>query len=126
MCDIDRGRVEVARRECPDLELGTVGGLEAGTTREELRLVSCASGVRHKGVVQVSPRMESQISYYRQLADHLLLGEPNPVTPEQARRVIGVIQAAELSAERGVSTPPLEPASPDGAGDAVRRWPAAG
>ena len=88
--------------------LGTLGGLEAGTTREELRLVSYASGVRHEGVVPVSPRMESQISYYRQLADHLLLGEPNPVTPEQARRVIGIIQAAELSAERGAGIPPLD------------------
>ena len=88
--------------------LGTLGGLEAGTTRDELRLVSYASGVRHEGVVPVSPRMESQISYYRQLADHLLLGEPNPVTPEQARRVIGIIQAAELSAERGAGIPPLD------------------
>ena len=88
--------------------LGTLEGLEAGTTREELRLVSYASGVRHEGVVPVSPRMESQISYYRQLADHLLLGEPNPVTPEQARRVIGIIQAAELSAERGAGIPPLD------------------
>ena len=88
--------------------LGTLGGLEADGTREELRLVSYASGVRHEGVVPVSPRTASQISYYRQLADHLLLGEPNPVTPEQARRVIGVIQAAELSAERGAGVPPFE------------------
>jgi hypothetical protein len=61
-----------------------------------------------RAAAQVSPRMESQISYYRQLADHLLLGEPNPVTPEQARRVIGVIQAAELSAERGAGIPPTD------------------
>ncbi len=88
--------------------LGTLGGLEAGGTREELRLASYASGFRHEGVVPVSPRTASQISYYRQLADHLLLGEPNPVTPEQARRVIGVIQAAELSAERGAGMPPFE------------------
>ncbi|MCY4378190.1 MAG: Gfo/Idh/MocA family oxidoreductase [Spirochaetaceae bacterium] len=88
--------------------LGTLGGLEAGAAREELRLVSYASGIRHEGVVPVAPRMASQISYYRQLADHLLLGEPNPVTPEQARRVIGVIQAAELSAERGAGMPPFE------------------
>ncbi len=88
--------------------LGTLGALEEGATREELRLVSYASGVRHEGVVPVSSRMESWVSYYRQLADHLLLGEPNPVTPEQARRVIGVIQAAEVSAERGTGVPPFE------------------
>ena len=88
--------------------LGTLGALEEGATRDELRLVSYASGVRHEGVVPVSSGMESWVSYYRQLADHLLLGEPNPVTPEQARRVIGVIQAAEVSAERGAGIPPFE------------------
>ena len=88
--------------------LGTLGALEEGATREELRLVSYASGVRHEGVVPVSSGMESWVSYYRQLADHLLSGEPNPVTPEQARRVIGVIQAAEVSAERGAGIPPFE------------------
>lgn len=38
---------------------------------------------------------------YRRLADHLILGDPVPVTPESAARVIGVIEAANRSAESG-------------------------
>jgi hypothetical protein len=44
--------------------------------------------------------------YYRTVADHLLLGEPLAVTPEQARRVIGVIEAGLLSSAKGASVPP--------------------
>jgi len=38
---------------------------------------------------------------YRRLADHLILGDPVPVTPQSAARVIGVIEAANLSAQSG-------------------------
>jgi hypothetical protein len=40
-------------------------------------------------------------AYYRNIADHLLLGEPLAVTPESARRVIGVIETAEKSSRAG-------------------------
>ena len=43
---------------------------------------------------------------YRGLADHFLLGDPVPVTPESANRVIGVIEAATLSALSGRPEPP--------------------
>lgn len=37
--------------------------------------------------------------YYWNVADHLLCGDPLAVTPQQARRVIGVIECAERSSE---------------------------
>ena len=43
---------------------------------------------------------------YRGLADHFLLGDPVPVTPESANRVIGIIEAATLSALSGRPEPP--------------------
>ena len=39
--------------------------------------------------------------YYRDLAAHLLEGKPNPITPESARRVIAVMEAAEISSKTG-------------------------
>lgn len=40
-------------------------------------------------------------SYYEMLADHLVKGGPNPVTPESARRVIAVMDLAERSSKAG-------------------------
>ena len=40
-------------------------------------------------------------SYYEMLADHLIQGKPNPVTPESARRVIAVIELAERASRTG-------------------------
>ena len=39
--------------------------------------------------------------FYPNIADHLLLGDPLAVTPQQARRVIGVIEYAERSSKSG-------------------------
>lgn len=39
--------------------------------------------------------------FYTGWSAHLRLGKPNPVPPEQARRVIGVIEAAEVSWKSG-------------------------
>jgi len=41
------------------------------------------------------------VHYYQLLADHLLAGEPIPVTPESARRVITVLELAEKSSQSG-------------------------
>ena len=39
--------------------------------------------------------------YYRNVADHLILGEPLAVTPESARKVIAVLSLCEESSKRG-------------------------
>jgi hypothetical protein len=46
--------------------------------------------------------------YYRNIADHLLMKEALIVKPEQARRVIGVIEAGLKSSQLGTSVPPIE------------------
>ena len=47
--------------------------------------------------------------YYRNIADHLLAGEPLMVKPEEARRVIAVIETAEKSSAAGKTLPaPVE------------------
>lgn len=43
--------------------------------------------------------------YYKQLADHLLRGGPLDVRPEQARRVIAIMEAAERSSQSGKAEP---------------------
>jgi hypothetical protein len=39
--------------------------------------------------------------YYTAVAQHLLLGKPVPVTPEEGRRSVAVMETAEKSAESG-------------------------
>jgi predicted dehydrogenase len=46
--------------------------------------------------------------YYRNVCDHLVRGEPLAVTARSAKRVIGVFEAAKLSAEKGASVPPVK------------------
>ncbi|MCL1793694.1 MAG: ThuA domain-containing protein [Oscillospiraceae bacterium] len=46
--------------------------------------------------------------YYRNVCDHLVRGEPLEVTARSAKRVIGVFEAAKLSAQKGASVPPIE------------------
>jgi predicted dehydrogenase len=55
---------------------------------------------------QTLPYKESDWStYYQDLADHLLRGAPVPVSGEDGRRVITVLQAAEKSSASGHSEP---------------------
>ena len=44
--------------------------------------------------------------YYPNLANHILLNEPLEVKPEEARRVIAVLEAAEKSSNEGVAVVP--------------------
>ena len=83
---------------------GTKGAIEADW-KDEIRVVSHASGVRHDGTVKVTLPGYGSTQYYRNVADHLLLGEPLEVRPEQARRVIAVIEAAMQSSALGRSVP---------------------
>lgn len=50
------------------------------------------------------PYKESDwLTYYIEIADHLLQGKPVPVTGEDGRRVISVFEAAEHSSKNGVT-----------------------
>ncbi len=86
--------------------LGTKGAIEANWNNE-IRLVSYASGIAQDSLLKVGT--ENQWSeYYRNILDHLLMKEALIVKPEQARRVIGVIEAGIKSAQLGISVPPIE------------------
>ncbi|MSR64737.1 MAG: hypothetical protein EXS18_03030 [Verrucomicrobiae bacterium] len=85
--------------------LGTLGAIEANWT-EEVTVVSFASGVRQDSKIKVTLPGYGTVQYYRNVADHLLMGEELIVKPEQARRVIGVIDAAQRSSAKGVSVSP--------------------
>jgi len=45
--------------------------------------------------------------FYRNVADHLILGEPLAVTPESARDVIAILSLAEQSSNQGGMPLPL-------------------
>jgi predicted dehydrogenase/type 1 glutamine amidotransferase len=87
------------------LILGTKGAIRADW-KDEIELVTYASGMRQDSKVKVTLPGYGSVQYYRNVADHLLMGEELLVKPEQARRVIGVIDAAQRSAESGASVAP--------------------
>jgi scyllo-inositol 2-dehydrogenase (NADP+) len=58
-----------------------------------------ADGGSHEELLQLSPRDDH--GFYRNLADHLVWGEPLAVTPSEARRTVAVMEAATLSIARG-------------------------
>jgi predicted dehydrogenase len=86
--------------------LGTKGAIQSDWD-EEIHLVSYASGTRLDSRTKVTPAYGC-LQYYRNVADHLLMGEELVVKPEQARRVIGVIDAGLRSSELGKSVDPAE------------------
>ena len=85
--------------------LGTKGAL-LDLGNETFQVVTYKDGVRMDCKM---PYMQSDWhGYYRNVADHLFLGEPLAVTPESARRVIGVIETAEKSSRAGKALPPAK------------------
>ncbi|OPZ85148.1 MAG: putative oxidoreductase YvaA [bacterium ADurb.Bin429] len=84
---------------------GTLGAIEhpGGDT---LNVASFLNGIRQDSTVKITLPGYGSVQYYRNVADHLLMGEELIVKPEQARRVIGVIEAAQRSSELGTSVPP--------------------
>ena len=58
-----------------------------------------------EGERNVPYRESDWVTYYADLADHLLRGAPVPVSGEDGRRVITVLEAAERSAGSGRSEP---------------------
>lgn len=87
--------------------LGTKGALlDLGGEKKSFRVVSYRGGSK---VEMEIPYLETDWhAYYRNVADHLLLDEPLAVTPESARRVIGLIETAERSSRLGKSLPPAK------------------
>lgn len=83
---------------------GTLGAIQANWG--DIDLVSYSSGVRLESKVKVTLPGYGSTEYYRNVADHLLFGEELVVKPEQARRVIGVIDAAQRSSASGKSEAP--------------------
>ncbi len=81
---------------------GSKGAIEANW-KDELQLVSHANGIEQKSTVKITLPGYGSTQYYRNIADHLLMGEALIVKPEQARRVIGVIDAAQRSSAAGHS-----------------------
>jgi scyllo-inositol 2-dehydrogenase (NADP+) len=80
--------------------LGTLGGIEqkGWNADDGIELVRIDDGQR---IVSKVPCVKSDWDgYYRNVADHLLLGEPLAVTPESARKVIAVIDLAEQSSKQ--------------------------
>jgi hypothetical protein len=59
------------------------------------------------GIIQKHPLtlpVATSNAFHRNLANHLHLGEPLAVPPEQSRRNIAVMEAAKLSAQQGGET----------------------
>jgi len=86
--------------------LGTLGAIEEANWNE-VRLISYTSGIRQDSILKPDAT-GAWGEYYRNIADHLLMKEELIVKPEQARRVIGVIEAAQRSAQLGTSIPPIK------------------
>ena len=85
--------------------LGAKGALlDLGEDQQKFRVVTYQDGSRRDCTI---PYLASDWhAYYRNVADHLFLGEPLAVTPESGRRVIGVIETAEKSSRAGKTLPP--------------------
>lgn len=82
--------------------LGTKGAIvDRGggslTMYTELNGLTMEAEVKHKD--------GNWLAYYANIAGHLLRGEPLAVTPESARRVIAIMEAAEKSAKTGRTEP---------------------
>jgi len=87
--------------------LGTKGSVEVSASGEMV-LVSMASGFKQESVIKFGHKMDAWAEYYRNIADHILMGEELIVKPGQARRVIATIEAAERSSKEGKSIAPLK------------------
>ncbi len=79
--------------------LGTEGGLANDGPGGEITWVHFEQGQRVEGRMPV-PK-SSWAAYYANVGNHLIMDERLVVTPEQARRAIGVIYLAEQSAKKG-------------------------
>ncbi|MBC7327913.1 Gfo/Idh/MocA family oxidoreductase [bacterium] len=75
--------------------LGTQGSLEDEWGANGFRLRKMVDGVKVEGIVPY--KKDEWTAYYKNIAEHLLKGEELAVKPEEARRVIAVIEMASNS-----------------------------
>lgn len=79
--------------------LGTKGAIEM-TAPDEIKLVSYVSGIRQEGNIKIpNTYFENWKQYYRNIADHLLMGEELIIKPEDARRVIAILEECEKNSK---------------------------
>jgi len=79
--------------------LGTKGALVLNKNEDKIDVVAFIRDFREE--MRIPFPANNYISYYINVADHLLTGEHLEVTPESARRVIAVLELAEKSAKSG-------------------------
>jgi scyllo-inositol 2-dehydrogenase (NADP+) len=83
--------------------LGDKGGLllSQDPAVSHVEITSYASGLRYEGIIPFMEQVEC--GYYNNLADHLLLDEPLEVTPEQAGKVVAVLDSASTASKEQVA-----------------------
>jgi len=83
---------------------GTKGGiLDDGTVKDGMKLFTHLEGIKMQG--ELRNKSSQWDKYYKDIYAHLAHGAPLDVTPEQSRRVIAVIEAAEKSSKSGQAEP---------------------
>ena len=96
---LEQGQL-VAVRRAGWRVLGTLGGLTNNGPGGEVSLVQQHDGMQRQ--TALTPWKGNRwANFYQNVANHLIMGERLVVTPEQARRVIGVLELAERSSEQG-------------------------
>jgi len=80
--------------------LGTKGSVvDLGGKEGKFRVTTSLKG--YPAQIEVPYKKSDWESYYRNIADHLLKGKELEVKPEEARRVIAIMEAAEKSSKTG-------------------------
>jgi len=83
---------------------GTGGGiLDDGSVKDGMTLFTHLEGIKMRGELRNKGTQWDR--YYKDIHAHLAEGAPLDVTPQQARRVIAVIEAAERSSRTGQAEP---------------------
>lgn len=82
--------------------LGTKGAI-VDARDDHFTLYTMAGGYRVEG--RIPYKKSTWEKYYENIGDHLLRGKPLDVLPEQARRVIAIMDLAEKSSKSGKAEP---------------------
>lgn len=102
---LEQGSLAAARRDAWRI-LGTHGAITSPGAGKEITLIREES-TGQTSTATLTPPAADWNAYYANVGNHLLLDEPLIVTPQQARRAIGVLELAERSAAQGGQPLPL-------------------